>query len=389
MELLNKYRQNFPMKASFLSLLSFLLVYCNAFGQNISEKEKSDDASRIVISTFISDKVGNLTDEAKNLLAVKINEITSKNGMGGAANSSRFIITPALTELSKDITTTEPVIYQYELQVTLFIGDGIEGTKFSSLSIIVSGNGPSETKAYISALKKLKASDPRFKGFIDEAKEKIISYYQTQCDFIIKDAQALAGQNNFDEAMYKLCEVPTVCKECYDKCMDKVSEVFKAKLNRECQQYLANAKVLKTQNKFDEAALYLSPILPDMSCYADAQALLQEINDHRCAVSLGKAKGAWASKNIEETSTSLSEITADSKCAPDAEKLAVEVRAYLKEQEKYAKDKEMREFKFELQKQKDATAIQKATIKAARDVGVAYGRNQPKTVYKVVGWGIY
>jgi len=231
MVLLNSSIKIYFMKINFFLIL--LLFSNSVFSQNNSVK--SDDASRIVISSYISDRVGNLTDEAKNLLTNKINEITSKSGMGGASYSSRFIITPAVNELSKDITTSEPIIYQYELQITLIIGDGIEGTKFSSLSFIVKGNGYSETKAYIAALKQIKPGDEKFKTFINEAKEKITSYYQSQCDFIIKDAQALAGQNKFDEAMYKLCEVPTVCKECYDKCMDKVSEVYKEKINRECQ----------------------------------------------------------------------------------------------------------------------------------------------------------
>ena len=34
----------------------------------------------------------------------------------------------------------------------------------------------------------------------------------------------------------------------------------------------------------------------------------------------------------------------------------------------------------------DNVDIQKATINAARDVGVAYGNNQPKTIYKTGGW---
>jgi hypothetical protein len=39
-----------------------------------------------------------------------------------------------------------------------------------------------------------------------------------------------------------------------------------------------------------------------------------------------------------------------------------------------------------MKQQQDDVDIQKATIKAARDIGVAYGNNQPDVVYKVYGW---
>jgi hypothetical protein len=35
-----------------------------------------------------------------------------------------------------------------------------------------------------------------------------------------------------------------------------------------------------------------------------------------------------------------------------------------------------------LKEQKDSVDIEKATIKAARDIGVAYGENQPDVVYE-------
>lgn len=362
----------------------FLFMFQMSFGQAPAAGQapasgKSNDESRINLTVYIPEQISKLSPEAKSVIKDKLNKIVTKNGVGGSGADGRFVITANVTEDTKDVTPTTPVMYAYTLNITLYIGDGVSGTLFNSTSISVKGMDRSETKAYLTALREFNPNTKDIATFVEEGKKKIIEYYSTQCDFILKDAQTMAGQNKFDEAIFKLCEVPTVCKVCYDKCMDKIPEYYKAKINRECQQLLANAKVLKTQDNFDEAASLLAPILPDMSCYNDAQKLLKEINDHRCAVSLGKAKGAWASKNIDETSTYLSEIPSDSKCAAEAQKIADEVRVW-------AKEKDNREWKFELQKQKDATAIQKASIKAARDIGVAYGRNQPKTVYKVYWW---
>ncbi len=40
-------------------------------------------------------------------------------------------------------------------------------------------------------------------------------------------------------------------------------------------------------------------------------------------------------------------------------------------------------FQLKLKEQQDNVNIQKATIKAARDIGVAYGKNQPRNNYNV------
>ena len=117
----------------------------------------------------------------------------------------------------------------------------------------------------------------------------------------------------------------------------------------------------------------LSSILPNTNCYNDAQSLLKEVKDHKCAVSFGKAKGAWAANNIEEASKYLSEISVDSKCRPDATKLIEEIK-------KVAKVRDARVWELTLKVQEDETSIRKAAIDAAKEIGVSYGKSQPKNI---------
>ena len=236
------------------------------------------------------------------------------------------------------------------------------------------GIGNTETKAYLSAIKNLKINDPGYAAFIDKGKSKIIEYYNSKCDFILKEATALSAQKNYDNALYVLAEVPEVCKACYEDAMDLGVQIYKAKAENDCQLNISKAKALIAQNNWDEAANYISYYTPDMSCYAEIKGMLQNIQDHRCEVALGKAKGAWASKDIETTSTYLAEIPTDSKCNQEAQKVANEVRAW-------AKEKDGREWKLVVKMQQDEVDIRKRAISAARDIGVAYGNNQPKVVY--------
>jgi hypothetical protein len=54
---------------------------------------------------------------------------------------------------------------------------------------------------------------------------------------------------------------------------------------------------------------------------------------------------------------------------------------------KRVKELDQREWNFKLKQQQDDVDITKATINAVRDIGVAYGNGQPKTiVYNTRGW---
>ena len=64
--------------------------------------------------------------------------------------------------------------------------------------------GMSEAEAAdIAAIKKINNSDPKFQSFVNDAKAKIIEYYNSKCDFIINEAQMLSDKSDYDQAMYK------------------------------------------------------------------------------------------------------------------------------------------------------------------------------------------
>jgi len=349
-----------------------LLLFCFVVNAQNS-LGKSDDIARIVLNTYVPADA-NIKPAAQKLFESKLNAIVAANGMGGSGASQRFLISGQVNELSKNIIVGPPDQIILELEVNLIIGDGMDGTIFATESLIIKSIGDNETKAYIEALKKIKTSDKTILAFVEKGKSKIIEYYNSRCDFILKEATALSAQKNYDNALYVLAEVPEVCKACYENAMDLGVQIYKAKAENDCQLNISKAKALIAQNNWDEAANYISYYTPDMSCYAEIKGMLQNIQDHRCEVALGKAKGAWASKDIETTSTYLAEIPTDSKCNQEAQKVANEVRAW-------AKEKDGREWKLAVKTQQDEVDIRKRAISAARDIGVAYGNNQPKVVY--------
>jgi hypothetical protein len=324
----NNTKKNIIMKSIILSIL--IVVGCNIYAQNTAGK--SDDMARITLAAYVPQQINNMPEAARSMLANKLSQIVTQNGMGGSASNQRFIITANINVMSKDITPTAPPMQAFTLDVTLYIGDGIDGTKFASISTTLKGVGENETKAYISALKNLKTTDPNYQAFIEKGKTKIVEYYNSKCDFIVKEAQTLASQNKYEEAIYKLTSVPEVCKTCYDKCMDAVAPIYKLQIDRQCKLKLAEASNLWAANQTvdagNTAGEILSTIDPSAACFAEVKTL--------------------------------------------SSKIAARV-----------KELDAREWNYTLKEQ----AQESERIKAYRDVGVAYGNGQPKSVtYNVIGW---
>ena len=166
-----------------LLITLFLMILCLA---ELNAQTTSDDSQRIVINPFIPSQVEGLPPQAKNMLEDKMKRMLTKNGYGGTAAKPRFIITPNIVILTKDITPTAPPMHAFNMEVTFYVGDGIQGTLFSSTSVQLKGVGENEAKAYISAFKNIKEQNPQFDELLSSAKTKIIEYYKANCDYILK-----------------------------------------------------------------------------------------------------------------------------------------------------------------------------------------------------------
>lgn len=301
-----------------------------SFAQN--DLGKPDDLGRIVLNTYISDQIEGLPVSAKGMLSNKLSYITSNNGMGGNALVPRFIITPNITVITKDITASAPPMTALTLELGLYIGDGIEGIKFASTHIPLKGVGINETKAYNAAFRQIKSNNSKIKELIKTGERKIIEYYNSRCDFIIKEAQTLEALNNYEAAIFKLFSVPEVCKECYDKCMDAVGPVYQKLIDRECKMKLQEARGIWNASQdmaaAERAGALLASIEPDASCYFQVQALSEKI-----------------ANKVEQI--------------------------------------DKREWRYKLKEQSQISE----RINAIRDIGVAYGNNQPQNIhYNVRGW---
>jgi len=294
-----------------------------------------DDFDRIILNSHISEKL-ELTSEVKNTLLTKLDQISSSNGMGGSQINPRFIITANVTIGSKDIIAGPPQMLAQNLELTLFIGDAITNTIFSTISLSLKGVGTNENKAYIDAFININPKNKEVVAFLEEGKTKIINYYSTNCDFILKDAQALTKQEKYDEAIYKLSLVPDVCKECYFKCLDTLTTIYQKKIDADCK------------------------------------------------IKLNQAKSLWAAQQTpigaEKVGDILSTINPMASCQGEIESFIKTIDTKLKADEKAS-------WEFKMKQYKDSVELEKIRVNAYREVAIEYARNQPRTVtYNNIYW---
>lgn len=258
----------------FLSIL-FFWGYADA-------QVKIDDFGRIILNSYLPENTS-IPDEAKSALINKLNQITTNNGVGGSQANPRFIISVSLNVGTKDIVAGPPQMIAQKIDLTLYVGDAINNTVFSSFTIGIKGVGTNENKALIDAFKNLNTKNKEIQKFLEEGKKKIIEYYNTNCDFIIKEAQALVKLGEYDEAIYRLSVVPDVCHDCYFKCLDTLESIYQQKIDSDCRVKLKEARVIWTtaQNPIgaEKTGDILSTISPMAKCQTEVTALINSIDN--------------------------------------------------------------------------------------------------------------
>jgi hypothetical protein len=316
----------------FLFALTCIIVQ----GQVIS------DFNKISLNAYVPEQL-NLTSEAKSQLILKLKQIASNYGIGDNSQNPRFIITANLSIGTKDIIAGPPQKIAQNVDITLFIGDAIENKIFSNISLSEKGVGQNENKAFINAISKIDVKNNKIDLFVEEAKNKIISFYSTNCDQIISSIDSDLEKQKFNEALYKLQNIPDVCGECYQKALKKSEQVYQNKIDVEGQVLYDNAKTIWAVSPNNEGAREVYPIL----------------------------------LKINKKSNTYIEIEPFIKTVQ--EKLATDEAEKLKREAELAK----RDYELMLERENNNIELEKAKLDAYKSIASEYYKNQPQYQYKI------
>lgn len=318
------------MKRYILTL--FITGICSIFAMAQNILGKTDDLGRISLTPIVPEQMDGMPENARSVLENKLQQIATNNGLGGFDFQGRFILTSKIVLGTKDILPGPPPMHAYNMEVTFYIADAVMKTVFSTTTISAKGVGTNENKAYINGISNINVNAPQFKTFIEKGKQKIVEYYNSKCDFIIKEALTMASTDRYQEAIFNLMTIPDVVKDCYDKALEQVPGIYQKYINFICNRDLAAATAVWVANPNSDGANavagFLANIYPDAACYNQAQKLVEEI------------------------------------------------RVKIRQDEK-------RDWNFMLKVWNDNVSLESQRIKAWRDIGVAWGNNQPQRIYDI------
>ncbi len=268
----------------------------------------------------------NLSDEHLALFRSRLDEIVM-NHAAGATELTRFVLTGTIR--MENSSVTEGLIPQWNVNGTFLfvISDVMEKRKLKQQVLPFSSRGESEMLAMKRAISTLDANSIKLKELFEDASKEIITYYESRCAIIILEADAKVAINNHDEAIYMLSSLPFISQECNTKLLRKAGDIYMAKQNYEC------------------------------------------------GAKLNDAKSKWAASQDLQTASCIGEILGsichEACCFPEAEAFAKTVSDDVKR---------LHEQDFKINYELTVVNEQKR-IEAARQVGVAYGKNQVSPIY--------
>ncbi len=205
-----------------LTLFTFLTIAAVAFSQN--HQTGMDDGDRIAITPHIGEDV-DITGQARNLLLARMSNIINLNGLSAQESASYFAMVPQISVVSEDITSTAPPMHALTLYISFTIIDNYSGAVFGETNLEVRGVDQSRERAFTHAIRSIEPRAGQFRVFIERAKDRILSFYNTECELVISTAQSLVEQGRKREAVEILTSIPPVSRECYDICMEMAGEI--------------------------------------------------------------------------------------------------------------------------------------------------------------------
>jgi hypothetical protein len=295
----------------FLSLVALVCMTMTMYAQS----------NNIQLYVYTPEQAEEIPEASVDYLVNGLCTAVTADGLAAQTDyMTQFLLLPKVNVATKNVLANTQQQVVLTLDVSLQVVDNISGTIYASKTINLKGVGTNETKAYNAAFRTLSKNHQQIKSLVSTAKQKILAYFEAESENIIKKANLLATQEKYDEAFYLLSMIPSQCSK-YELSISAGLTIWNNYKDFSCSKNLAKAQSVWDSGQNNDAAIiagmYLSRILPDASCYGDAQQLYKDIKD--------KVGDLW---------------------------------------------------KFEMSVYKDDHELRMAKVKAMQEIGVAYGKGQ-------------
>lgn len=244
----------------------------------LSAQNNTNDLNSISLSVILPDNTEYLSRKSISKIESKIQHIVTKNGISGSGYTNEFLIYPKLEIFDESVIEGMRNLVVIEVEFNLFIQQYSTKKIFSSYSKSIQGSGYNKEKAIANAISKIPTTNNKIKEFILEGKEKILTYYNDNCNQILDDSNFLMKTQKFDHAIALLSSVPREAKSCYASVQDKSIEAYNAYQKQTCETNILKAKTEISKNNFSSALRFLSYVDVSSPCLKKAELLINEVS---------------------------------------------------------------------------------------------------------------
>lgn len=223
-----------------------------------------------------------LPENSINVLHNKMVAMTSVNGVGSVDASPILCIIPTFAEMNHDITATVPAKHKIKYDFNVWVANLETGEVFASAQQDLLGIGDSEELALGNAMSAISPNDNKWQEMLKTAQDRIIEFYNTNGDRLIKEAQGYIGVNDYSKAMLILNNIPMACGEVYDRALEVKNNALDQYFQNDAEYLISKMKAYLAlprddENGFSYDFLAVYAMVPSNSkAKAEADALYAE-----------------------------------------------------------------------------------------------------------------
>lgn len=203
--------------------------------------------------------------------------IVEASGITAAGTYSNFVIYPKFDVYKSEIVEGGMQnITVTDTQLSLFIKQVDNNLVFSSITKNLKGNGNTKFNSLTNAISTLDVDDPMLKKFVETGKNKIVAYYNANCNSILANAENMAKKKDFQQAIILTSRIPQGTS-CYTTAQRKAVAYYSSYQNIQCLEEIKRTNLSLAENDYSDAITHLMQIEPGSACAKEAAALMKKI----------------------------------------------------------------------------------------------------------------
>lgn len=232
--------------------------------------------SSIVIGIVLPERQDDVNANSFCLLETKLKSVTAKNGIFSDSYSS-FVMYPKINIIDSALVEGGlRNITVVELEITLFVKQFETNVGFGSCSKTLKGSGKNFSDAMKNAFSKISPNDNTYAYFFSGVKDRIKQYYCDNKEKMIKNANAMAVQQQYEQAFALLMTYPSSMEGSED-IQNTAIEIYKKYQNATCSAKIVQAQGAVAKQDYETAFDILASIDSESVCHDESLKLIELI----------------------------------------------------------------------------------------------------------------